>query len=93
MRTKEEENEITAVCPECESWIHFGHHTGCSHHPKDKDELRSTKDGRIFGIKNLRFSNEGEYFKITADLVGDFDAAKEYLREYFKRLFDSIGDI
>jgi len=42
-------------------------------------EIRTTKDGRMFGIKNLRQEFEENVMIFKADISGDEEAAKEYL--------------
>jgi len=45
-------------------------------------EIRSSKDGRIFAIKNIRQEFTGYTMALKADISGDKQAAKEYLKAY-----------
>ncbi len=42
-------------------------------------EIRTTKDGRVFGMKNLRQEFEDNVMIFKADISGDIEAGKEYL--------------
>jgi len=51
----------------------------------DDFEIRKDKDGRIFGIRNMRFdATEGT---IIADISGDYAAARDYMNAYVKKLY------
>lgn len=43
-------------------------------------EIRRTKDGRMFAIKNIRQEFEGNTITFKADIGGDLEAGNEYLK-------------
>ena len=51
---------------------------------KESFEIRETKDGRLFAIRNIReeVKEAGDKIEITfiADVAGDKEAGQEYLR-------------
>ncbi len=49
-------------------------------------EIRKTKDGRIFGIKNIRQEFEGNTVTYKADIAGDLEAGNEYLKSLAERI-------
>ena len=53
-------------------------------------EIHKTLDGRIFGIKNIRQKIEGTTVTFIADICGDGEAAKEYLRMYGGLVLDNF---
>ena len=55
-------------------------------------EIHETKDGRIFGIKNLRQEFEGNQMIFIADLAGDIEAGKEYLEYLGNSLIRNLSD-
>jgi len=54
-------------------------------------EIRTTKDGRIFGIKNIRQEFDGNKMIMKADVAGDIKAGQEYLEYLTKRLKESVS--
>lgn len=54
-------------------------------------EIRQTKDGRVFGIKNRRLDVQNQ--KIIADTTGDEDAAKEYLQHLSESLSNTSNTL
>ena len=52
-------------------------------------EIRSTRRGERFGVKNIKIDISGQHIKLTAELSGNLKAGKSYLRAYMKRLFSS----
>ena len=54
-------------------------------------EIRQTKDGRVFGVKNLQVVPEEGIVK--ADMAGDVKACQEFLHDYafcLQRLVPSL---
>ena len=49
-------------------------------------EIHETKDGRIFGIKNIRQEikrvGDNDVVTFIADMAGDMKAGQEYLKDY-----------
>ena len=43
-------------------------------------EIRKTKEGKIFAIKNIRQEFEGNQMILKADISGDEEAANQYLK-------------
>ena len=55
-------------------------------------EIRTTKDGRIFGIKNLRQEFEDNQMIFKADISGDIEAGKQYLEYLGNGLIRNLSD-
>ncbi len=60
-------------------------------------EIHETKNGRIFGIKNLRqkstkSTKDVDNYVVTfiADIAGDMEAGQEYLKDYAEMIRKSI---
>lgn len=51
-------------------------------------EIRKTKDGRIFGIRNLRIDPKNG--NVIGDLSGDPTAGMEYLEAYADSIMKSL---
>jgi hypothetical protein len=49
-------------------------------------EIHTTKDGKVFGIKNLRITETG----IKADISGDVVSAHNYLKDYVEKLKEIV---
>jgi len=53
-------------------------------------EIRQTKDGRIFGIKNIRQEvkriRDEDIVTFIADIAGDMKAGKQYLKDLAKAI-------
>ena len=52
--------------------------------------IRTTKDGRIFGIKNIRQEFAGLKMTLKAGIAGDVKAGEEYLDTLAKGLMKNI---
>ncbi len=46
----------------------------------EKIEIHKTKDGKIFGIKNIRQEFEGNVVVYKADISGDLKTGEQYLK-------------
>ncbi len=64
----------------------LGYWTPAIDHSQDI-EIRKTKDGRIFAIKNIRQEFKDNIMIIIADISGDEEAAKEYLKQLGERFW------
>lgn len=53
-------------------------------------EIRQTRDGRIFGIKNIRQKvkrvRNKDIVTFIADIAGDIEAGKQYLKDLTKAI-------
>lgn len=62
--------------------------------PRDTPlEIRKTRDGRIFGIKNIRQQSDGKTITYTAEVCGDLEAGNEYLKDFVKGLTSQFHTI
>lgn len=53
-------------------------------------EIRKTKDGRTFAIKNIRQEFEGKTVTYKADISGDLEAGNEYLKSMAEGISKSL---
>jgi hypothetical protein len=53
-------------------------------------EIRKTKDGRMFAIKNIRQEFEDDTMILKADIAGDLQAGNEYLEDLGKCIIKSV---
>lgn len=56
-------------------------------------EVRETKDGKVFGIKNIRQKSDGTTITYTAEICGDEEAAQKYLETFVKSFTSSFKTI
>ena len=49
-------------------------------------EIRKTKDGKLFALKNIRQEFDGDKIIFKADMSGDVDGAMDYLTQLAERI-------
>ena len=57
---------------------------------RENIEIRTTRDGRMFGIRNLRQEFEGNKMILKAEITGDIKAGKEYLKFMGKSIINNV---
>ena len=53
-------------------------------------EIRKTKNGKVFAIKNIRQEFKDNQMILKADISGDEDGAKQYLKAMSERIVNSL---
>ena len=53
-------------------------------------EIRKTKNGKVFAIKNIRQEFKDNQMILKADISGDKDGANQYLKAMSERIVNSL---
>lgn len=59
---------------------------------RDTIEIRTTKDGKIFGIRKLTSDVKDNTVTFKAEVAGDIEAGKQYLSVYAKMIMDLLKE-